>query len=777
MHRNSRTRVLARVLVCATLVATLIPAGAPSAFAAPNLIITGRGWGHGVGLSQWGAWGFAQHGTLPTGATATGPHIAAYYYPGSKPSVLATSTDKTMLVQLDAGANGSNLGFTHSSWSLKPGWVGTTMTLVFGTKKVTLTWANSPYVFSGSSSSIVVKDKNGHAVSGSPFAGTVDVYPASPGGSNPPLITVVNPSALYSNSYIRYRGAMRLASSGGHVRLVNKLSMQQYLYGVVPRESISEWYFKDPAGTWTSGGVRYNIAALEAQAIVSRGYAWASTRAPLYCDTRDQAYEGHSRVNADGSLHSNYEASSSNAAVDTTLRMFVTSTACPNASHVVSTNFYNSSGGHTCNVEDVWLGSTPYPFYRGVDDPYSFQPGVDPWPAITMSSLTAASKIAAKISGEPAGAGSSVYVRGLSCDRADSGYVRHVDVVWSNGTVTKGVAGDTIRSALGLKSTKFYLGGPYTRIAVGDRYATAAAISRSSFSASGSAACAVVVNGTDAKFADALTASSLAGTANGPVLLTAASSLPAATKTELARLKPKKIYVVGGSSSVATSVVTSVLAADPGATAVRLAGASRYDVAAAVALEVVRLNPGSGGRVMISSGEKWPDSAIAAATAAMAKRPLLLVSSTSLPEATGEVLESLHTTETVLFGGPASIPNAVLNQITAVTGESTPYKRFGVGGNRYDEAVAAANYATTSLGASVSTVYVASGEVFPDSVTGGALAAHNKHPLVLTSASAAPAATIAYLSANRAATTSLVVLGGTGSVSDVCGAQLGGAAY
>lgn len=777
MHRHSPTRALVRIFACLALAVTFVPVAATPSFGAPSLVISGSGWGHGVGLSQWGAWGFAKHGTLPNGTAATGPNIAAWYYPGSKASVLATSTDKTMLVQLDKGANGTNLGFTHTSWSLKPGWVGTTMTLVFGTKKVVLTWANSPYSFAGSGSSLVVKDKNGHAVSGSPFAGTVDVYPASPGGSDPPLITVVNPSALYGNPYIRYRGAMRLASSGGKARLVNKLNMQQYLYGVVPRESMSSWYFESASGTWVSGGKRYNIAALEAQAIVSRGYAWASTRAPLYCDTRDQAYEGHSRVNSDGSLHAMYEATSSNAAVNNTLRRFVTNAACPNANHVVSTNFYDSSGGHTCNVEDVWLGSTAYSFYRGVADPYSFDAQTDdPWNPITMSSLTAASKIAAKITGEPSGAGTSVYVKGLSCDRASSGYVRRVDVVWSNGAVTKSVAGDTIRSALGLRSTKFYLGGPYTRIAVGDRYSTAAAISKSSFPTAGSASCAVIVNGADTKFADALTASALGGTASGPVLLSYATALPTASKAELGRLKPKKAYIVGGTGSVSSAVVTQIKSSDPGVSVVRLDGATRYEVAAKVAAEISKLKPG-GGPVYLASGETWPDAAIAAATAATAKRPLLLLSHTGMPSATGNALKSLGATQSAIFGGGTLVPSAVVKQVCAVTGESSPYARFGATGDRYAEAAAAASWSVSHLGTTVSTVYVSSGSAFADTVCGGALAAHNRHPLLLTAAASAPSSTLQWLTANKDTITSLVVLGGTRSVSNSCAGQMGGAAY
>ena len=48
----------------------------PPAAGSPTFVITGRGWGHGVGLAQWGAYGYAQQG-------ATYDQILAHYYTGT----------------------------------------------------------------------------------------------------------------------------------------------------------------------------------------------------------------------------------------------------------------------------------------------------------------------------------------------------------------------------------------------------------------------------------------------------------------------------------------------------------------------------------------------------------------------------------------------------------------------------------------------------------------------------------------------------------------------
>src|SRR5215216_5587008 len=48
----------AAIIVC--LLALLVPA--VGARAEVTWEVTGRGWGHGIGLSQWGAFGYAKHG-------------------------------------------------------------------------------------------------------------------------------------------------------------------------------------------------------------------------------------------------------------------------------------------------------------------------------------------------------------------------------------------------------------------------------------------------------------------------------------------------------------------------------------------------------------------------------------------------------------------------------------------------------------------------------------------------------------------------------------------
>ncbi|GGM58103.1 cell wall-binding repeat-containing protein [Microbacterium saperdae] len=95
-------------------------------------------------------------------------------------------------------------------------------------------------------------------------------------------------------------------------------------------------------------------------------------------------------------------------------------------------------------------------------------------------------------------------------------------------------------------SLKAYTAGAVTRVAGADRYATPAAISASVFTPG--VPVVYVANG--AQFPDALSGAPVAGMQRGPILLVTATAIPAAVATELTRLKPKRIVILGGAGAV-----------------------------------------------------------------------------------------------------------------------------------------------------------------------------------------------------------------------------------
>lgn len=288
-----------------------------------------------------------------------------------------------------------------------------------------------------------------------------------------------------------------------------------------------------------------------------------------------------------------------------------------------------------------------------------------------------------------------------------------------------------------------------TRIEGVDRYGTASEISQQTFGSPTE----TVFLATGEAFPDALAASPAAGSAS-PVLLTTRDALPPSTATELERLEPTRVVVLGGESAVSAAVSADV-ANRTGATVQRIQGDDRYGTAAAVAQEFFQP---SLPLVFVASGERFPDAVAAGAAGARVGAPVLLVQSNAVPPATSEALSTLDPDRVVVVGGEQAVSEAVRVQLGA--------ERIS-GADRYATAVALAN--STSSG-DEPTALLASGENFADAVAGGPGAAERDAPLLLVAPACMPQPTTDALAAWG--TDSLVVLGGRTAVSD---AAAGGA--
>src|SRR4051794_8380042 len=197
----------------------ILLAGAPNAHAAKSTFtIRGAGFGHGVGMSQYGAMGYAQHG-------ATARDILAHYYTGT--SLGTTDPGKTVRVQLDDKVATARISGARQAGarSLDP---------------------SVEYTIRRHGLSEV--DLSAHGKKVATFSAPLQV--AGEGG-----ITTLGGKG--------YRGTLEFAPGlFGGVSVVNAVSLEDYLQGVVPAESPSSW----PA------------AALQAQAIAARTYAITTAR-------------------------------------------------------------------------------------------------------------------------------------------------------------------------------------------------------------------------------------------------------------------------------------------------------------------------------------------------------------------------------------------------------------------------------------------------------------------------------------------------------------------
>ncbi len=297
------------------------------------------------------------------------------------------------------------------------------------------------------------------------------------------------------------------------------------------------------------------------------------------------------------------------------------------------------------------------------------------------------------------------------------------------------------------------------RTAGADRYATAARVSATTFAPG--APVAYVATGSS--FPDALAAGPAAAKSGGPVLLTQATSLPSATATELARLRPARIVVLGGTAVVSDAVVARLRAYATSGQVTRLAGADRYSTAARTSASVFAP---AAPVAYIATGASFPDALTGGVAAGRQKGPILLVSAGSVPAATVSELGRLKPAKIVVLGGPAVISDGVLSRLRPYATSGTVTRLAG--SDRYATSVAV-SVATTGADAP-RTVYVATGANFPDGLAGTPAAARANGPLLIVPGGTLPGNVAAEL--RRLNPPRIVILGGTGSVSASMAAQI-----
>lgn len=286
-----------------------------------------------------------------------------------------------------------------------------------------------------------------------------------------------------------------------------------------------------------------------------------------------------------------------------------------------------------------------------------------------------------------------------------------------------------------------------TRLSGASRYDTAVQVSHR-FSPGVDA----VFVATGENFPDALAAAAAAASADGPLLLTAPKALPDAVRSELERLSPHKIYVVGGDGAVSASIQTEMAQIAP---VVRFGGVDRYDTG----LSIVRGSFSTASSAFIATGRSFPDALAASGAAGAEGAPVILVDggAAQIPDEVTDVLRTLGVEDVYLIGGTGVIPASMESQLQDMGFSVT---RYG-GADRY-ATTALINSAFFDAG-TTDTILMATGRNFPDALAGAALAGSLGAPLYITESGCVPTQvhdSIEALSASKRA-----ILGGEAVVS------------
>lgn len=292
----------------------------------------------------------------------------------------------------------------------------------------------------------------------------------------------------------------------------------------------------------------------------------------------------------------------------------------------------------------------------------------------------------------------------------------------------------------------------FERWAGNDRYATSVRVSQEAFPTGAD----VVFLATGQSFPDALAAGPAAATLDAPILLTATNQLPAVVSSELQRLAPTTVYLLGGVAAISSTVESQVDAATT-AQIRRIAGNDRYSTAAAV----TELAFPTADAVYVAAGTGFADALSAGAPGGILRRPVLLTATTTLPAATRAQITRLANPDVIVLGGTAAVSNTVVTELDSLT---TGTVRRVSGANRYATSVAVSEDA---FGAA-DTVFLATGTAFPDALSAAPAATALIAPVLLTSPSCAPDGVIAEVT--RLGASRVIALGGQNAVSDAAAA-------
>lgn len=690
MRRSSRWSALsAAVALAASLLAV---AGTPAAaYPSTGVRFDGHGWGHGRGLGQYGSLGYA----VDEGKTYS--WIVDHYYGGTTKGSKADGPITVRLTEFDK----IDMVVTSASDFAVDG-------TSFGAGEFArVRHTDTGYEVMRATSC----DDAGTSVAALGSSATPTATTAYTGDD---VAKMLNTCGGATGQRRSYRGLLRMVASDTSTWVVNELPMEQYLRGVVPRES--------PA-SWADVGGGKGIEALKAQSVAARSYAWAESRSLLFktCDTISCQVYGGAGLNG-----ARIEDSRSDAAIAATageVRM--------KSGAVARTEFSSSTGG--------WTAGGTFTAVEDTGDDVSSNPNHDWQTDVPVATIEAAFP--------EIGTLRSIGVTKRNGLGEDGGRVLEAKLSGTSGSVT--LTGNELRSKLQLKSDWYSIAAvpvDVHRLQGTDRYGTAIAVSKDLF-ADGAAEAAVVVSGVN--YPDALVGVPLAAEKSGPILLSAPDAVGQATLDELKRATggSTTVYLLGGTAALSDAVANQLTTA--GYQVVRYGGASRYETAVLVAKALDDPDV-----LLEATGTGFADALAAGAAAAETGGAVLLTNGSQQAPETAAYLAGRATAKRYAVGGGAA----------AADRTATPL----AGADRYATAVLVADeffgdHAVAGL---------ASGVNYPDALSGGVHAVAEGGPLLLTAPTALSAPTADHLRNDGAEILRVFVYGGTAAVSEAVATEV-----
>jgi SpoIID/LytB domain protein len=408
---GSRRRVLVAGLVALSLVIGGLAFTPAAGAAADDFVFTGRGWGHGVGMSQWGAWQAAREG-VPF------EDILAFYYPGT---TLESLSDPDTQVRVRISANPPTSSVTDFiQVDLKP--MVTSAVLV----KHTSSGDETEVIPAGTFINVLNSGGGVQVVTAAGAQGPYDYVELQPGGDPAEgRVAIQLKTSGKTYDYREFWGSIRVqyGDDPGELWVYNIVKLEKYVRSIA--EVDYDWAVPKAAA--------YAPEAVKAQAVAARTYAVAKN-GPLTDGWQDQYYRGYG-------FEKQYPGIAQ--AAEDTAGLILTYQG-----KAASTYFSAHSGGYT--TDSAWSGTKP-PYIVSQPDPWSLKappasmnsygPGYSWTHTISRASLSAMYDV-----------GTISRVEITARDTADSeSHAKTVRLTGDKGTTT--ISATSLKSRLGLRST------------------------------------------------------------------------------------------------------------------------------------------------------------------------------------------------------------------------------------------------------------------------------------------------------------------------------------
>ncbi len=356
---SARLRPCIQALLAIVLVAATLVVGARPVLAADkDLVVDGAGWGHGVGLSQWGAYGMSVEGASYQGilghfyTNATIGTLGAGALDPAPPLWVNLEMDfETLTLRVDAiSGSGAPVTVTRgpTAWTVP---VGSTIE-VRGPTDCSL------YIDPPGADDAFETGKGGCSFDFWWYAWNTGASPTT-------KVAIVgctqadwNVVPMMQRECQYGRGMLHVRGGPGGLDLSARMKLDDYVLGI----SEMPYY-------WGSSG---GMAALKAQAVAARSYARelqihrgppGNNSCGAWCHVRDTTWDqryvgwGHGQANWI-------------TAANSTAGQVVTHPDAPN-NGVVRAYYASSTGGHTESIQEIWTGWDAREYYQSVDDHWS----------------------------------------------------------------------------------------------------------------------------------------------------------------------------------------------------------------------------------------------------------------------------------------------------------------------------------------------------------------------------------------------------------------------